>query len=209
MCYSWLQEMPSPMKFIGERPCLDFVNTVGGWTDKVIDDKLASYGDLVRWAELAGVVSASRARELVHVANRRKHGASEVLKRAIALRRAIRGIFQAVLEKREPKSSDTAALGRELAIARARQRLRHRGGNFHWAWHDAGHALDSMLWAVCTSAAELLTSPDLSRVRECDGENCGWMFFDNSRNHSRHWCDMQDCGNRAKVKRFRQRHQDR
>jgi predicted RNA-binding Zn ribbon-like protein len=62
---------------------------------------------------------------------------------------------------------------------------------------------------VSGSAAELLTSTELARVRECGGENCGWMFLDNSRNHSRHWCDMQDCGNRAKVRRFRQRQRTR
>jgi predicted RNA-binding Zn ribbon-like protein len=35
------------------------------------------------------------------------------------------------------------------------------------------------------------------------------MFLDTSRNRSRHWCDMKDCGNRAKVSRFRQRQQQR
>jgi len=200
--------MPSPMKFVGERRCLDFVNTVGGWTDKVIGDKLTSYEDLARWAQLAGLMPVTQAPGSVARARRHAKEAAEVLRRAIALRRAIRGIFQSVLQKREPKSSDTAALQRELGIARSHQRLKHHGGNFHWTWDDP-KALDFMLWAVCSSAEDLLTSPDLARVRECGGENCGWMFLDNSRNHSRRWCDMQDCGNRAKVSRFRQRHQDR
>jgi len=193
------------MKFVGERPCLDFVNTVGGWTDQVIADKLNSYEDLVRWAELGGVAPRVEARALEARAGERPREARGVLKRAILLRGAVHGIFQAVLEKRAPKPSDTRVFERELAVARGRQRLQHRGGRFDWSWYDSGSALDAMLWRVCISAVDLLTSPDLARVRQCSGENCGWMFLDNSRNHSRHWCDMQDCGNRAKVRRFRQR----
>jgi len=70
-----------------------------------------------------------------------------------------------------------------------------------------GAALERVLWSVTLTAADLLTSGDLSQVRLCDGEDCGWLFLDTSRNHSRHWCDMKDCGNRAKVRRFRTRRQ--
>ena len=64
-----------------------------------------------------------------------------------------------------------------------------------------------MLWPVARSAADLLTSDDLGRVRECAGERCNWLFIDRSKNHSRRWCDMQDCGNVAKVRRYRSRKQ--
>jgi predicted RNA-binding Zn ribbon-like protein len=50
---------------------------------------------------------------------------------------------------------------------------------------------------------DLLTSEALTRVRRCSGETCSWLFVDNSRNRMRRWCDMQVCGNRAKVRRFR------
>ena len=42
-------------------------------------------------------------------------------------------------------------------------------------------------------------------IRECDGDTCGWLFLDTTRNHSRRWCDMRGCGNRAKVRRHRQK----
>jgi predicted RNA-binding Zn ribbon-like protein len=59
------------------------------------------------------------------------------------------------------------------------------------------------LWPVARSAAELLTSGDLARVGQCPGEECGWLFLDTSRAGRRQWCDMADCGNLAKVRRFR------
>jgi predicted RNA-binding Zn ribbon-like protein len=53
------------------------------------------------------------------------------------------------------------------------------------------------------SAADLLTTPSVERVRQCPG--CGWLFLDESRNHSRTWCDMRICGNRAKAQRHYER----
>lgn len=64
-----------------------------------------------------------------------------------------------------------------------------------------------MLWPVARSAAELLTSPDAQRVRECALRSCSWLFVDRSRNRRRRWCDMKTCGNRAKARRHYRRKQ--
>jgi predicted RNA-binding Zn ribbon-like protein len=48
--------------------------------------------------------------------------------------------------------------------------------------------------------------PGWPRVKACRGEDCRWVFIDGSRNTSRRWCDMANCGNRAKVATFRDRH---
>src|SRR5207302_22567 len=61
--------------------------------------------------------------------------------------------------------------------------------------------LDRMLWPVIRSAADLLVSGEAQRVRRCASETCDWLFLDTSRNHSRRWCDMSGCGNRAKARR--------
>ena len=77
-------------------------------------------------------------------------------------------------------------------------------------WGGAGSvdALERVLWPVVRSAADLLTSPERGRVRRCGGANCDWLFMDNSRNHSRRWCDMGSCGNRAKARRYYARHKE-
>jgi predicted RNA-binding Zn ribbon-like protein len=74
-----------------------------------------------------------------------------------------------------------------------------------WADEDL---LDSVLWPVVQATVELLTSPDAERVRICEAvlaKECDWLFLDLSRNHSRRWCSMKDCGNRAKARRHYQR----
>jgi len=194
--------MPSPMKFIGGLPCLDFVNTVGGWSmERVIDDKLETYADLVRWAGLAGLTI--RAGVLNQLARGNPRQAARVLARARALRLALHRLLNCAADRRNPTAADLSILAAELRIARRRQTL-SGSTRFQWTW-DQTPALDSILWQVSQSAADLLTSSDLAHVGRCGGENCGWMFLDTTRNHSRHWCDMQDCGNLAKVRRFRLR----
>ena len=48
--------------------------------------------------------------------------------------------------------------------------------------------------------------PGWSRVKACRGDDCRWVYIDGSRNASRRWCAMANCGNRAKMATFRDRH---
>ena len=52
------------------------------------------------------------------------------------------------------------------------------------------------------SAVAVLTEEDLGRVRECPGAgDCGWLFYDTSKNGTRRWCSMEGCGSRVKMRR--------
>jgi predicted RNA-binding Zn ribbon-like protein len=193
-------------KFVGGRLCLDFINTVGGRSsDHVLRDKLLNYVDLVEWSRLAGIVNRSEARRLARQAASDTRRAKSTLARVVNLREALYRIFKSVLEGQRCRPTDLETLNGELLSARAHERLIQFTGTFALTWQNGETALDSLIWPVSLSAIELLTSGDLSRVRECEGQQCGWMFLDISRNRSRHWCDMKDCGNRAKVRRFRER----
>jgi predicted RNA-binding Zn ribbon-like protein len=187
-------------KLVGGRICLDFVNTVGGRARGVIlRDKLRDYPDLLAWSEASGLIGPAQARGLARAAAGRRHGAVAVFSRAAALREALYLLFEG-----RPAYAALEILNRELGIARDHEGLHQARGEFIWRW-DESLALDRMLWPVARSAAELLTSGDLGKVRGCAGDDCGWLFIDTSRNGARQWCDMRDCGNRAKVKRFRER----
>jgi hypothetical protein len=43
------------------------------------------------------------------------------------------------------------------------------------------------------------------RFRVCHDPGCSAVFFDRSKNKSGKWCSMSSCGNRAKVRAFRER----
>jgi predicted RNA-binding Zn ribbon-like protein len=47
--------------------------------------------------------------------------------------------------------------------------------------------------------------PGWPRVKACRGDDCRWVFVDGSRNTSRRWCAMAECGNRAKMAAYRDR----
>jgi predicted RNA-binding Zn ribbon-like protein len=196
-------------KFVGGSLCLDFINTVGGRVDSgtVLREKLTGFEDLLEWSKLGETTSRAKSAELARYAASHRHDSEATLQRAVRLREALYRILQATLKGRRPRPDDLDALSGELQVARAHQHLAPTGRAVGWIFEDTEPALDRILWPVSLSAAELLTSGDLSRLRQCGGSECGWMFLDTSRNRSRQWCDMKDCGNRAKVRRFRHRQQ--
>jgi predicted RNA-binding Zn ribbon-like protein len=83
--------------------------------------------------------------------------------------------------------------------------IRPAGEGFTWSWRDDEPQPMRILWSIARSAAELLTGPDLHRVKFCPGEGCGWLFLDKTRNGKRRWCEMEVCGSRAKMRRYHQR----
>jgi predicted RNA-binding Zn ribbon-like protein len=63
--------------------------------------------------------------------------------------------------------------------------------------------LDAVLWPVAYSAHGLLTGSTLGRVKRCAA--CPWLYVDQSKNASRRWCTMDDCGKNAKMRRYVER----
>jgi predicted RNA-binding Zn ribbon-like protein len=139
-------------------------------------------------------------------AAQRPADAARALAQAVALREALYDTFTAVARQSAPAPADLNTLNHHLAGALARARVAAQGDGFAWQWEE-GPALDRMLWPVARAAADLLTAPEVSRVGQCaDDRGCGWLFLDMSRNHSRRWCAMNDCGNRAKARRHYRKH---
>jgi predicted RNA-binding Zn ribbon-like protein len=183
------------------RLCLDFANTLANRTSDDPHEWLDSYTNLVAWAQLAGALSPEAARPLVDKAAAHPEMAAQALNQAIEFRETIYRVFSAVNFGHSPAQSDLDDLNSALSEALPHLRVVLDEAAFAWDWNDEATALERMLWPVARSAADLLTSEELGRVGECQGDGCGWLFLDLSRNHSRRWCDMGDCGNRAKARR--------
>jgi predicted RNA-binding Zn ribbon-like protein len=73
-------------------------------------------------------------------------------------------------------------------------------GNIQWRADDPVRAT---LALVARDALDLVTSPAVTRLRNCAGPDCGAIFLDNSRPGTRRWCSMDTCGNRAKKETLR------
>ncbi len=187
--------------------CLDFANTVS--RRKIAEraiDHLCSYDDLVAFAEQSKFVSQKEAEELRVYARRRCRVARDTLLKAISCRDSIYRAFAALAEGRPADSADVQQISDFALEALNHRQLEPADGHYRWGWQrNSKNILDRILWPIAQSAAELLTSSQLHAVRMCEAADCAWLFFDQSRNRSRRWCDMKVCGNREKARRHYQR----
>ena len=207
--------MPEPMhvpppyrfEFIGGEPCLDFTNTVGGDRPVGPTEHLHAYPDLVAWARQGELITPAQARTLLLRAQREPGAAAAAVSSAIELREALYEIFLALAEGKRPPPQHLEKLNLALAEALPHRRVAQSGRGFTLAWDDSDD-FRRMLWPVALSAAELLAGDHRAPVKLCgmrDTTGCSWLFADESRNGSRRWCSMKDCGNRAKARRHYQR----
>jgi predicted RNA-binding Zn ribbon-like protein len=199
--------VPPAFDLIAGNPSLDFANTISGDRFHAPRENLNEYGDLLAFARQAGLVDASCARGLAERAARQPSEAARVLARAIELREAIFRIFWALGTRKKPAPSDLAFLNGELATALSHREIVARSGTYAFGWKECDD-LDQPLWAIAVSAGDLLADADRGPIRMCglsDDNECTWIFLDETKNKSRRWCSMKDCGNRAKARRHYQR----
>jgi predicted RNA-binding Zn ribbon-like protein len=195
---------PPRFDLVGGRLCLDFCNTHGSRSG-TFEERFTTYADVVGWAWRAGVLNAEEASRLGRLATRNPTEALAVWERVLRLRAALQALYTAIAGGRRLRPAWLEALNQELAGAMSRSQVVPTESGFTWVWAQGGKALDSMLWPVARSGADLLTAGPLANIRVCEGRGCGWLFMDTSRNRTRRWCDMKICGNRAKARRHHER----
>ena len=184
--------------------CLDFVNTVE-WrnSDTKKKESLIDFSALVLWSKMVGILEDSIAQVLIKKSLQESYKADQVYKRAIELRELLFRIFSSIIKTGQASKNDLDIFNKYLAESMGKSCCLIPSGNrFTWSFCSGTDSMDLFLDPIIKSTADLLVSPELRRVKECADETCGWLFIDKSRNKSRRWCSMNDCGNRAKAHRF-------
>ncbi|HUG01657.1 MAG TPA: CGNR zinc finger domain-containing protein [Longimicrobiales bacterium] len=189
------------LPLVGGHPALDFANTVSWRGANTWDDSLVEPGDLLRWGVRAGLIDASEAEAEAGGAGE----ARALFERALRLREAVYDVFAAVALGGPIPDAALSDLSGEWAEARGRMLLEAGAEGEVSATLPAGAPLERIIWALAASAGDLLLELEPARIKTCAGAECGYLYVDSSRNRSRRWCDMAECGNRAKVRRFRAR----
>jgi predicted RNA-binding Zn ribbon-like protein len=154
------------------------------------------------------VFSEATGRKVLRRGHEHARVAGQSLDRALTLRDAIYRVLSAVAAEQEAPRDDVNRISDEAQSFASRVRLREHQHEFSWEWDGEEDALDRVLWPVLQSVTAVLTSDLRTRIRECEGPGCGWILYDETKNRSRRWCEMTTCGNRAKVKRFYERHKE-
>jgi predicted RNA-binding Zn ribbon-like protein len=182
---------------------IDFVNTVD-WRGRARpDENLHAYRDLLRWGLAHGAVDRDAARRLLAWSEAHPGLARRALERAIAMRESLAALFQAVARGRPAPPAAIARLEEACRSAWEARRLVATPDGARWAWREADP--DRPARAAALDAERLLVAADRPPLKECAGEDCGWLFLDTSRTRRRRWCSMESCGNRAKARRFYER----
>jgi predicted RNA-binding Zn ribbon-like protein len=193
------------LPLVGSELAFDLTNTSSGRGGPRWLEHLQSGENVIDWARHAKVLTEKDHRQLARrlAANRRL--ASRLLAQTVALRDLIYAIGRAIATGAQPRGKDMDRLVQIHADCLARARLVPAATAFAWVWNPAEAPVEAILGPVALSAMTLLAGSDLSRIKQCPGDHCGWLFFDTTKNKRRRWCEMEVCGNRAKQKRRRAR----
>ena len=191
----------NPFDWSGGHSALDLANTLDERPLAAPVERLATYGDLVRFTELAGLISPTQARRL-----RKLSGPAPtlVVRRARQLRDRF---FDTLAARHRRKAVDRDALesiSEAIRKAHATRALMPSGGHTiaRHSW-TSPEALVVPLHACALAIEDLLTGAESGRIRKCGAHDCDVYFIDKSKGRRRHWCSMGNCGNREKQRRWR------
>jgi predicted RNA-binding Zn ribbon-like protein len=193
---------------------LDFANTLeprGGPPPLTLPegyelrDELTTYDDLVGWAVHKGTIDVATGQALLDNADDDSKGTDAILTRAHALRDAIYRVFWQIANGALPSSDDLNLIMGEYVDATAHATIAVTASSVNWTWDEGDQSLARPLWPVARSALDLLTTGERDRVKVCPGPGrpplpCGWLFYDTTKNGSRRWCSMSDCGAATKAR---------
>ena len=199
------ERRPGTLSLVAGKLALDFTNTESGRGGEEHLDHLQTAGDLLVWAVHAKIIDkkdAALARQIIKDQNKL---ARHLIARGRFLRETIYRINSSIVAGKPPAkkllNSLTACHAEMLATAT----LTPHGNNYEWVWHPKAELAAAILGPITFSALNLLLDADFSRIKQCHGNHCGWLFYDTTKNKSRQWCDMSVCGNRAKASALRAR----
>jgi predicted RNA-binding Zn ribbon-like protein len=126
------------------------------------------------------------------------------LSRAIDLREALREMLLAHTLQAAPP--ETAGETLEAAARRARVRLRFEPDGDSTLEPEAGN-VDGSLGRLLAIVHAARADGTWERLKACREHTCAWAFYDHTKNRSGTWCSMAVCGNRAKARSYRERHE--
>jgi predicted RNA-binding Zn ribbon-like protein len=185
---------PFPFLFVGNHPCLDFINTelmINGQAS----DLLPSFQDLLGWLVQAGLLAEAQAKQ---IERRGGSQAVETLRQAKVFRATMRDMVARLADDGVPQTA-LAAINHLLHHRVGYPQISRRGETFEQKYEAGSENVNQVLGLLAEAASDLLCNCDLLLVKKCQNPACVLFFYDTTKNHARHWCSMSLCGNRSKV----------
>lgn len=166
---------------------LDFVNTR---ELRPVEEQLDSPAALVAWLAERGLVAEGTRATRAELAE------------AIRVREALRDLLAA----QNGLSADVGAASAEVDDGVCRAKLAARFVDSRSALVPAAGGVRGAVGAILAEVFAGQSDGTWARLKACRADDCRWVFLDTSKNRSRAWCSMDSCGNREKVRAYRERH---
>jgi predicted RNA-binding Zn ribbon-like protein len=195
-------QLRQPFLFVGNHPCLDFINTQMIVRENPTD-LLRGYEDLVAWLVQAKIVNNAQAAVVMTQWNRKDQ--EQLFEQGITFRNTVRDMAEQIVARKSIPESAVASINRLLSRCPGYPQLVYAKGRVTRQFQSQAAQKDGLLAPLAEAASDLLCSGDLSLVKKCGNAACILYFYDTTKNHTRNWCSMQLCGNRIKVAAHYQR----
>jgi predicted RNA-binding Zn ribbon-like protein len=188
------------LPFVAGHAALDFVNTAEGRGGPGAGEALNTPADLAAWGQRYGILTDARA----DTGAAGGLDAAAELARALSARELLYAVFVGRVAGQPVPGESLSRLAGLAGEAYGAGGLRPAGdGSVRWTW-PLGE-LATVRHVAVTSALDLLRDVPDGRLRQCPGDNCGWLFLDTTKRGNRRWCSMSECGQDAKDERRRAR----
>lgn len=192
--------------FVGNHPCLDFINTqmiVNGEPT----DLLESCDDFISWLVQANLLTKAQAEVAGAELNHKE--CISLLEQAKTFRTTLRDLTARIVARKSIPASIINVINQFLSQRPGYPQLVRRKGRFEQRFHSAAAPVHNLLVPLAEAAGDLLCRADFALIKKCGNPACVLYFYDTTKNHTRNWCSMQTCGNRMKVAAHYRRNRSR
>lgn len=196
------------IRLVGGMAVLDFLNSCNGRRPgtslREVTDNLLSLEDVIYWFHHARIISADELSHYLSLVSTSPFQQSRAHEQLISFRESLYQLFFPIAEGRRISGETLNVLNQALVETAPYRQLEPAGFESIWVWRRSATVEDmtaSLIGRLAVQAADLLTSPDLVRLKICGTLACDWLFLDTSKNGRRRWCQMSVCGSREKAKK--------
>ena len=203
------------LSLVGGHPSLDLINSVDRGEPAAgvpAHDFLSDPAALLVWATRTGLIDEQDTDGVAGAWGKRPALGAAALHCAREIREALHTVLRTSIGD-IPYDADAVGVAAETIHSQwlssaGRSGLAVATGRSAAGQIVFGNSPERMLQDRLVEAVmDGVTTLPRDRVRRCPTESggCGWMFLDQSRNGSRRWCRMSDCGSRVKADRLTER----
>lgn len=189
--------------FVAGNLSLDFINT------QIVEnnapkDLLTDFADFAGWAATAHLLEKPKAEKLIADWSRQAEGTA-IFAEALNFRSILREMFVRLAQGKTIQKTAMMAINREIKNQSGAVEIRQTAIGYEKIFRADFRDPRRLFAPIAESAADLLCYGNLANLRKCENHDCILYFYDTTKNHTRRWCSMAGCGNRAKAAAFYQR----